>query len=93
MPYAEVSGCFRGFDESVGPIRVRLANLNSSNVLAVKVNAEGEFSLKGVPAGHYALWATQGIKTIAFKTLHVPLVIQPIVLDLESFSAVPMVQY
>jgi hypothetical protein len=89
---SDFSGCFRGADQSGGPIKVRITELYSSRIFSVKVSDSGEFSLKSIPAGNYMLVATQADKTIALKTIRLP-AIRPIVMNLEPFSKIAPIDF
>jgi len=64
-----------------------MASTNSREVLNVKVNSLGEFSLKNIPAGEYVLLATQREKVLGMRTIRLPLGISPVVIDAEPFRS------
>jgi hypothetical protein len=76
------SGCIRGADQLAGPIRVQLQAAHTSKLAETKADKSGEFLFKNVSAGDYILLATQEEKVVAMRTIRVPLMIAPLVLDL-----------
>jgi hypothetical protein len=76
------SGCIRGADQLAGPIRVQMQAALTSKIAKTEADKSGEFLFRDVSPGAYVLLATQGHEVVAMRTIRLPLVITPLVLDL-----------
>jgi hypothetical protein len=76
------SGCIRGADQVAGPILVQMQAAYAGQIAETKADKSGEFLFKDVSPGAYVLLATQGHEVVAMRTIRVPSMITPLVLDL-----------
>ena len=90
---SEISGCFRGADHSMGPIRARISRVPSGDIVDIWVSDMGEFSFARVPSGEYVLLATQGGNILALISITLPLKTSPIMIDLALRDLLPRHEY
>jgi hypothetical protein len=76
------SGCIRGAEQSAGPILVQMQAAYTGQIAETNAGKSGEFLFKDVSPGAYTLWATQGHKVVAMRTVRVPSMITPLFLNL-----------